>query len=225
MIRIRSSDGIIEPTLIGIEATLRTDQGIYSLSCSEPLLDGSNPLAGGLFGSIAWPRACFHIAPGVQLEQQAFLANEGAAAAFSWQLTVAPLTPVYLQVRPFFAGCRPRSYRDPGFRFQSPEDGGRLTWLPSVLGPMIIADTNGSCRAGGYFENDGVYSEDLIDAGLFEFQLSSCPSVLILTNDRIRDTHNGALLGTFLAGLMPGSPQSHAVSEAASGLITPALAA
>src|SRR4051812_25849717 len=119
MITIRSADGVSKPTLVGLEATLTTDNAVYTLSSNRPLLDDSSPLAGGLFGSIAWPRIRFRVTPGIIIEQQLLLPHDGSAAAFSWQLCEHRAASVYLQIRPVFAGCSKPSYRDVGFRFQS----------------------------------------------------------------------------------------------------------
>ncbi|PYL68830.1 MAG: hypothetical protein DMF22_12380 [Verrucomicrobia bacterium] len=99
----------------------------------------SSPFGGGLFGAISWPLSRFQLAPGVVLEQQIFLPHDGSAAAFSWQLHAQSPLRARLTIKPFFSGCGPRSYRDVGFCLDSEENGGRLTWLPNVRGPRIIA--------------------------------------------------------------------------------------
>jgi hypothetical protein len=85
----------------------------------------------------------FRLADGLLLEQQMFLPHDGSAVAFSWALRGNALVSAELVVRPFFSGCGPRSYCDGGFRFDSDEHDGRLTWLPNVRGPKVVADTNG----------------------------------------------------------------------------------
>src|SRR5437773_11679669 len=142
MITIRSSIVSFEPTFIALEAVLTTAQGVYTISSNSLGTDSSSTFSGGLFGAISWPRSQFPLAPGVVLEQQMFLPHDGSAAAFSWQLHAQSPLQARLTIKPFFSGCGPRSYRDVGFRLDSEENGGRLTWLPNVRGPRIIADTN-----------------------------------------------------------------------------------
>jgi len=124
-------------------------------------------------------------------------------------------------MRPFFSGCGPRSYRDIGFQFDSEEPGGRLTWLPNVRGPRIIADTNGqyrdeSVRLSDYLCEQAAASgpaDDLTTPGRFEFELSRRPSVLIFSIEGNANSQRDRHVGTFLAGLMQsGSPNKAGLS-------------
>src|SRR5205814_10717716 len=98
---------------------------------------------GGFFRTLSWLRSRLRIAPEVVLEQQMFLPHDRSAAAFSCQLLAKSSLQARLTIKLFFSGCGPRSYRDVGFCLDSEENGGRLTWLPNVRGPKIIADTHG----------------------------------------------------------------------------------
>ncbi len=181
MITIRSSIGSFEPALIALEAVLTTAQGVYTISLNRSGSDSSSTFRGGFFGAISWPRSRFRIAPGVVLEQQMFLPHDGSAAAFSWQLHV-----------------------------DSEENGGRLTWLPNVRGPKIIADTHGRYHDEARRSFDSVAdpqaastsSENLITPGTFDFDLSNCPSVLIFSMEGRAGTQRDHHVGAFLAGLM-----------------------
>jgi hypothetical protein len=105
---------------------------------------------------------------------------------------------------------RSHSYRDVGFRFDSEENGGRLTWLPNVRGPKVIADTNGKyhdepVRSLDCFCEQATASasaEDLITPRRFEFDLSNRPSVLIFSMESSSSTQRVQHVGPFLAGLM-----------------------
>jgi hypothetical protein len=103
------------------------------------MIDSALPSGSGLFGAISWPRSRFRLADGLSLEQQMFLPDDGSAVALSLVIRGDAFASGQLVVRPFFSGCGPRSYRDVGFRFESEQDGGRLTWLPNVRGPKVIA--------------------------------------------------------------------------------------
>ncbi len=133
-----------------------------------------------------------------------FVSDEASDIAISWELR-GQLVPAQLAVRPYFAGCASRGYRDIGFHFESEEEGGRLAWLPSVRGPKIIADTNGQ-----YTDEpvrlaekiDPSDAEQLIAPGQFEFQLSHHPSVLIFSTEGDAKTRRQQQIGVFLAGLL-----------------------
>jgi hypothetical protein len=205
MITIRSSNSNSEPALICLEVTLTTPRGVFTISSNDPMMDSA--LAPGLFGSISWPRSRFCLSPGISLEQQMFLPHDGSAVALSWELC-GGISPAQLVLRPFFSGCGPRSYRDVGFRFESQREGGRLTWLPNVRGPKIIADTNGRyhdepVRSFDCFCQEATASyEDLITPGRFEFQLSNRPSVLIFSTEGDANAQRNQHVGAFLAGLL-----------------------
>jgi hypothetical protein len=209
MITIRSSKNGSEVTLICLEATLTTPRGVYTISSNGPMTDGESLLGSGLFGAISWPRSCFRIPEGLLIEQQMFLPHAGSAVALSWALRDGGVTSAQLVVRPFFSGCGPRSYRDAGFRFDSEKDGGRLTWLPNVRGPKVIADTNGRYHDEPVRSFDcfcqqaraSAWSEDLITPGRFEFELNHRPSVLIFSTDGDANAQRNQHVGVFLAGL------------------------
>jgi hypothetical protein len=210
MITIRSSAASSKPTLIGLEVILTTPRSTYMISSNGSVADFSSPFGGGLFGAISWPRSQFRLASGVVLEQQMFFPNDGSAAAFSWQLHAQSPLQGRLTVRPSFSGCGPRSYRDLGFHFDSEENGGRLTWLPNVRGPKVIADTNGEyhneptrfIESSRDQETTSASSENLVTPGTFEFELTSCPSVLIFSMEGDAKTQHAQHVGAFLAGLM-----------------------
>lgn len=212
MITIRSPKTGSQVALICLEATLTTPRSVYGISSDGPMIDSGSSSV-GLFGAISWPVSRFRLGDGLLLEQQMFLPHDGSAVAFSWALRRDALVSAQLAVRPSFSGCGPRSYRDRGFRFDSEEDGGRLTWLPNVRGPKVVADTNGLYRDEPvrsfdcFFEQTAAASsEDLITPGRFEFELSGRPSVLIFSMERPASAQSDRHVGVFLAGLMQDSP-------------------
>jgi hypothetical protein len=217
MITIRESKADSKVTLVTLEATLKTLRSVYTISSEGPMID-SSPFDGELFGPISWPISRFRLAEGLLLEQQMFLPHDGSAVALSWAVRDSGVTSVQLVIRPFFSGCSPRSYRDVGFRFESEEDGGRLTWLPNVQGPKVIADTNGRYHDEPVRSFDclceqpraSASAEDLITPGRFEFQLNSRPSVLIFSMRSDANAQRNQHIGAFLAGLMRGDCDSRA---------------
>jgi glycogen debranching enzyme-like protein len=217
MITIRSSKNSSEVALSCLEATLTTPRSVYSISSDGPMIEPGSSFGGGLFAAISWPVSRFRLADGLLLEQQMFLPHDGSAVAFSWALRGDTVISAQFVVRPFFSGCGPRSYRDFGFRFDSEQDGGRLSWLPNVRGPKVIADTNGRyhdepvrlfdclCEQAAASASE----EDLITPGRFEFELSRRPSVLIFSMEDQAITQRNQQVGQFLAGLI----QSDSTSE------------
>jgi hypothetical protein len=133
-----------------------------------------------------------------------FVSEDASDIAISWELKGSS-TPVQLIVRPYFAACGFRSYRDIGFHFESEQDGGRLVWLPNVRGPKIIADTNGQYTDEPLRlakETESPTDEKLIAPGRFEFELNRHPSVLIFSAESLAKTQSQQFVGEFLASLM-----------------------
>jgi len=204
MITIRSFKDVSEPTLVGFEATLTTASGIYEFSSNGPMIDPESPFGGGLFGRISWPHSRFKISDDRIIEQQMFVADDSSDIAISWELKGSS-APIQLVVRPYFAACAPRGYRDVGFHFESEHEGGRLVWLPNVRGPKMIADTNGHyidepSRLAK--ETAGRIDEGLTTPGCFEFELNHHPSVLIFSSEGDAKTQSQQFVGEFLASLM-----------------------
>jgi hypothetical protein len=220
MITIRPSKAGSKAALVCFEATLKTPRTAYTISSEGPMIDSKSSFGGALFGSISWPVSRFRLAEGLLLEQQMFLPHNGSAVALSWALRGNTAITAQLVVRPFFSGCGPRSYRDVGFHFDSDDDGGRLTWLPDVRGPKVVADTNGRYHDEPVRSLDclceqaaaSASQEDLITPGRFEFELSRRPSVVIFSIEDPASTQCGPHVGAFLAGLM----QENSPAEAGS---------
>ena len=218
MITIRSSKAGSKATLMCLEVTLKTSRNVYTISSDRALADSGSFLGDELFGGVSWPVSRFRIAQGLLLEQQMFLPREESTVAMSWSLHGDTATAVQLVVRPFFSGCGPRSYRDVGFHLDSEDNGERLTWLPNVRGPKVLADTNGRyhdepVRFSDCFCEQAAASaseQDLTTPGRFEFNLGRRPSVLIFSLEDLgmfqRDQH----IGVFLAGLMEEDSPSRA---------------
>jgi hypothetical protein len=213
MITIRSSQAGSGATLMCLEITLKTPRNVYTISSERALADSGSSFGDGLFGGISWPVSRFRIEDRLLLEQQMFLPRDESTVAMSWALHDDTATSAQLVVRPFFSGCGPRSYRDVGFHRDSEENAGRLTWLPHVRGPKVLADTNGryhdeparlfdrlSAPAAASAPEHG-----LITPGRFEFELGRRPSVLIFSIEDPAIPRRDQHIGLFLAGLMKGS--------------------
>ena len=212
--------------LISLEVTVTTPRNVYAISSDGSITDSGSSLGEGFFGGISWPRSRFRLPEVALLDQQMFLPDDGSAVALSWALIGNEGCAAQLVARPFFSGCGPRSFRDVGFQFDSQEDGGRLTWLPNVRGPRIVADTNGHYRDEPVRSSDclceqaaaSASPEDLIRPSRFEFELSQCPSVLIFSMEGNANAQRDQYVGAFLAGLMqknsPGTARLPAAQRA-----------
>jgi hypothetical protein len=234
MITIRSSKAGSKATLMCVEVTLKTSRSVYTISSDRALADSRSFLGDELFGGVSWPVSRFRIAEGLLLEQQMFLPREESTVAMSWALHGDTPTAVQLVVRPFFSGCGPRSYRDVGFHLDSEDNGGRLSWLPHVRGPKVLADTNGLYHDEPARLFDCLFApaaasaseQELITPGRFEFELGRRPSVLILSMEDPAVSRRDQHIGLFLAGLMEGSAVKAGSSAAGSiGALTHLAAA
>ena len=221
MITIRSCNSNSDVALISLEATLTTPRGVYTISSEGPMTDSRSSFGDALFGPISWPVSRFRLAEGLLLEQQMFLPHDGSAVALSWSLRGNTAIAAQLVVKPFFSGCGPRSYRDVGFRFDSEDNGRRLTWLPNVRGPRVFADTNGRYYDEPVRLFDCVCEQaasasagDVITPGRFEFELSRRPAVLILSMEDPATIQYNQHIGIFLAGLMQRNTSAEANSAA-----------
>ena len=203
MITIRTPKEISQPTtLIGFEATLKTPPSVFEMSSTGPGVEDKASLE-GLYGRIAWPRALFRLGSDLVLEQQMFVPFDCSDVAISWQL-LGNLLPAELTIKPHFAGCEPLGYRNRGFRTEPQENGGRLCWLPHVLGPKIVADTNGEYREEP-FQFALNRPQTTVSPGTFEFQLTRRPSILMFLSDTCAQSQCRQQFGLFLAALVDQS--------------------
>jgi hypothetical protein len=234
MIKIRSSKTGSKATLMCVEVTLKTPRNVYTISSDRALADSGSSFGDGLFGGISWPVSRFRIEEGLLLEQQMFLPHDESTVAMSWAVRGDTATAAQLKVKPFFSGCAPRSYRDVGFHLDSEENGKRLTWLPHVRGPKVLADTNGRYHDEPARLFDCLFvpaatsgsEQDLIAPGRFEFELGRRPSVLIFSMEDPAVIQRDQHIGLFLAGLMEGSAVRAGSSVTGSGgLLTQQLTA
>ena len=222
MITIRTPKEISQPTLIGFEATVKTPHAVFELSSTCLAIDAGGQVGGGLYGRIAWPRALFRLGSDLVMEQQMFVPFDCSDVAISWQLRGSSL-PAELTIKPHFAGCEPLGYRNREFRVESQENGGRLCWLPHVLGPKIVADTNGEYREEP-FRFVANTAQTIVSPGTFEFQLARRPSVLMFSSDTCSQSQCRQRFGLFLAELLnqnSGTIDSSAKSDVGKSMSWP----
>ena len=199
MITIRTPKGISQPTLIGFEATLKTPHAVFEMSSTGPAVESERVSRGPVWSNCVAPRAVparQRFGSGAANVRSVRLLGCGNFLAASRQLI-----PAELSIKPHFAGCEPLGYRDRGFRAEPQENGGRLCWLPHVLGPKIVADTNGEYREEP-FQFALNRPQTTVSPGTFEFQLARRPSILMFSSDTCAQSRCRQHFGMFLAGLL-----------------------
>ena len=162
----------------------------------------------------------FRLGNDLVLEQQMFLPCDCSDVAISWQLR-GNFIPAELSIKPHFAGCEPLGYRHRGFRAEAQENGGRLCWLPHVLGPKIVADTNGEYREEP-FQFALNRPQTTVSPGTFGFQLARRPSILMFSSDACAQSRCRQHFGMFLAGLLnqnSGTIASNAKSDVGQSMV------
>jgi len=82
MITIRQAKAASKPTLVCLDATLKTPSSVYTISSEDPTTDSGSSFSGALFGAISWPVSRFRLAEGLLLEQQMFLPHDESAVAY-----------------------------------------------------------------------------------------------------------------------------------------------
>src|SRR5438552_18149445 len=86
MITIRQAKTTSKPTLVCVDATLKTTSSVYTISSEDAMTGPGSSFSGALFGAISWPVSRFRLAEGLLLEQQMFLPHDESAVAISWSL-------------------------------------------------------------------------------------------------------------------------------------------
>lgn len=187
----------------GFDAAVETANGNYALSSQlYPLNvmhpDGARRIAA--FSSEPWPKWTFALEDGSKIEQEIFLVNGAAIVALRWRL-VHPAAKATLTLRPFLSGRDYHSlhHENPAFQFHPEIAGQRLIWHPYAAIPAIVALHNGSYQHQPDWFRNFVYrqeqergldfTEDLAAPGIFRWELSSGPAILLFGAD-------GQLAGT-----------------------------
>ncbi|MGZ5023231.1 MAG: amylo-alpha-1,6-glucosidase [Chthoniobacterales bacterium] len=178
----------------GIEAWVNSSRGRFAISSQRYAPDVIHPDGGSRIISFEyepWPRWRFHLADDLMVEQELFVRPGEAAIYLSWK--IEGHAQAKLEVRPFFSGrdFHALQHEDNSFRFEAQENGERVVWQPYADKPAVIAQSNGRyCpekptwyRNFFYTEEEArglAATEDLAVPGVFEFELSEKPAVLML---------------------------------------------
>ncbi len=159
--------------------------------------DGASRVAG--FHCDPWPTWRYDLAEelgAAQVEHELFVPRGRPLVALSWRLT-EPRLGLRLCVRPLLSGrdFHALQRENPAFRFAAEEGDGRVTWQPYASVPSVGAWANGAYQHAPdwyrHFQYDrererGLdFVEDLGAPGIFSWDLSDRPAVLLLALDKV----------------------------------------
>nr|MDQ6913492.1 glycogen debranching enzyme N-terminal domain-containing protein [Verrucomicrobiota bacterium] len=180
----------------GCDVWLTTAHGRFALSSQRYTPDVIDPDGSSRIQSFEyepWPRWRFQIAENVFVEQELLVRPGQSAVYLSWRIDGE--TDAKLEVRPFFSGRDFHSMHqeNDAFRFEAEEKGERVSWHPYENLPTVSTHSNGHyLREQSWYRNffyseeesRGLdASEDLAVPGVFEFDLSKKPAVLMFAAD------------------------------------------
>jgi len=183
-------------------ATLAISSQRYNPDVLYP--DGANRLSS--FRLEPWPIWTFALSDRLSIEQEFFAAQGSQTVALSWRLLGNPLAPAKLQVRPLLSGRDFHSthHENNSFQFAVIEKLEKVTWRPYQDLPSIEARSNGAYHHDPCWYRNFLYVEeqrrgldcieDLASPGVFEWEISTEPAVLVLSAQKTNsDDSEGAL--------------------------------
>jgi predicted glycogen debranching enzyme len=159
--------------------------------------DGADRIAE--FQPEPWPSWRYHLPDELgtaQITHELFVPRGRPLVALSWALTERRLG-LRLCVRPLLSGrdFHALHRENPGFRFAADERDGRVTWQPYMSVPAVGAWANGGYEhAPDWYRNfqydrereRGLdFVEDLASPGVFSWDLSDGPAVLLIAVDEL----------------------------------------
>ena len=178
----------------GVEAWLEAAGATFALSSQRYAPDVTHPDGAARiarFSPSPWPQWTFELEDGSILGHELFVAKGYSAVFLRWRLVEGATAA--LRVRPLVSG---RDYhalhrRNAAFRFEPQRDPGCLVFRPYDGVPGIVVRTNGEYahQPDWYlnFQYDDErargldHVEDLAAPGLFAFDLTAGPAILILS--------------------------------------------
>ncbi len=188
----------------GFDAWVETPRGSFALSSQRYAPDVIHPDGASRIESFKrepWPKWRFRLTDDLVVEQE-ILVQPGESAVFvSWHVVagiddpgrsgVRPATKLF--VRPFFSGRDFHSthHENGSFRFAPEEEGERRIWRCYDGLPAVVTFSNGSYAHQPTWYRNFLYGEEQargLDAiedcaapGVFEFDLTNKPAVLMFT--------------------------------------------
>lgn len=190
----------------GFDALVRTPGGTSALSSQRYAPDTLSPDGSGRlvdFRIDPWPIWRYRIEQGIEVEQELFSAHGLGLTVLRIGLR-APSAGVRLELRPFLSGrdYHALHHENPVFRFEPAREGERVRFAPYPGIPEITFLTNGGYRHEPFWYRSFLYEEersrgldyleDLAAPGLFDFDLSAGPAVLIIGSSLSNPAEQGA---------------------------------
>ncbi len=195
----------------GFEAWVDTPRGRFALSSQRYIPDVVHPDGASrikFFEYEPWPRWRFRLTDELIVEQELFVRPGASAVYLSWRLEGD--AKAKLEVRPLFSG---RDFHTllretDSYRFEAEQNGERVVWQPQEDVPAIIAQSNGRYwpeepawyRNFVYSEEEGRgldAIEDLAVPGVFDFDLSEKPAILMFAAAGHASTGTDAIERTY----------------------------
>jgi predicted glycogen debranching enzyme len=182
----------------GFDAWVETPAGSYAISTQRYAPDVIHPDGAKRIESFQydpWPRWRYRLNDRLVVEQELIVPHGKSAVALSWKCAGTPEPGTKLKVRLFLAGrdFHATHHENASFRFDGQQDFERIAWWPYDGVPGVIARSNGAYRADPTWYRNFLYTgeqgrgldccEDLASPGIFEFDLSRKPAVLVLSAD------------------------------------------
>ena len=153
-----------------------------------------------------WPIWTFGLSEGLSIEQEFFAVHGSQTVALSWRLLGDSSVSVKLYVRPLLSGRDFHSthHENNSFQFAATEKSQQVIWLPYQDLPSIEARNNGAYRHDPCWYRNFLYVEeqrrgldcieDLASPGVFEWEISTDPAVLLFSAQPTNPDHaEGAL--------------------------------
>src|SRR5436309_9463987 len=178
----------------GFDAWVETPHGTFAISSQRYGPDVIHPDGASRVESFEyepWPRWRYKI-DDLVIEHELFVPKGESAIFMSWKLVSPNDADLKLKVRPFLSGRDFHSthHENGAFKFETGQNGQRVTFRSYDGVPAVIAYSNGSYTHEPTWYRNFLYSEelargldaaeDLASPGVFEFSLSQKPAVLML---------------------------------------------
>ena len=179
----------------GFDAWVETTNGTFSLSSQRYAPDVVHPDGATHienFESEPWPKWRFRLTDNLTIEQELFVRPGESSIFLSWRIANHATGAIKLFVRPFFSGRDFHSthHENGAFRFEPEQEGERRVWQPYDGLPAVVTFSNGTYNHQPTWYRNFLYSEEQargLDAtedcaapGIFEFDLTHKPAVLML---------------------------------------------
>lgn len=182
----------------GFDAWVETLGGTFSLSSQRYAPDVIHPDGASRIESFEhepWPRWRFPLSDELTVEQELFVRPGESAIFITWRIATTPPPATKLFVRLFFSGRDFHSthHENAAFRFEPEQDAERRAWRPYEGLPAVVTFSNGRYNHQPTWYRNFLYAEEQargLDAiedcaapGIFEFDLSAKPAVLMLGSE------------------------------------------